>query len=183
MDQQFNWLKATIEKFEKDPAIDHIFVNVHSAVFPNGDHANGAMWYDGKNTPRAVVAGKPVKVGILERRDQILELCVNKSRKFLAFISGDEHNFAFLEVTPDMPIYLENYELARLKLSRSFFHINNGGGGSASYAMLSTPWSGNFKYFTEPPVVGLIHVNGKSVSLTAYNAETFGGICKEVKLR
>ncbi|MEI6019627.1 MAG: fibronectin type III domain-containing protein, partial [Bacteroidota bacterium] len=47
MDIQLKWLSETIQKFENDGTIDHIFVNVHSAVFPNGDHANGAMWYDG----------------------------------------------------------------------------------------------------------------------------------------
>ncbi|GAB4038427.1 hypothetical protein [Spirosoma gilvum] len=183
MDQQFKWLTETMQKLEKDPAIDHIFVNVHSAVFPNGDHANGAMWYEGKNDERPNVAGTPVKTGILERRDQLLDLCVNKSKKFLAFLSGDEHNFAFLRVTPDTPMYPENYALSKLKLSRSFYHINNGGGGSAPYAMLATPWMNQFQYFTEPPVLALISVNGPTVNLKAFNAETFGSICRNVKLR
>ena len=183
MDQQFAWLQATIAKFEADPAIDHIFVNTHSAVFPNGDHANGAMWYDGSNTTRAKVKGVPVAAGILERRDQILDLCVNRSRKFLAFLSGDEHNFAFLEVTPATPLYLDNYVGPRVKLSRTVYHINNGGGGSAPYAMLTTPWNSQWKYFTEPPSVALITVQGARVSLTAFRAETFGKICEDVKLR
>ncbi|GAB4043295.1 hypothetical protein [Spirosoma jeollabukense] len=183
MDAQFKWLTETIQKLEKDPSIDHIFVNVHSAVFPNGDHANGAMWYEGNNAERPEVAGKPVKTGILERRDQLLDLCVNKSKKFLAFLSGDEHNFAFLHVTPDTPMYPESYALPRLKLSRSFYHLNNGGGGSAPYAMLATPWMKQFQYFTEPPVLALILVNGPTVSLKAVNAETFGTVCRDVKLR
>ena len=183
MDKQMQWLAETMQKLERDPAIDHIFVNVHSAVFPNGDHANGAMWYDGRNTDRPKVAGVPMKDGILERRDQLLDLCVNKSKKFLAFTSGDEHNFAFLEVTPDFPMYPEGYALPKLKLSRSFYHINNGGGGSASYAMLTTPWMSRFQYFTEPPVLALMSVNGKTVTLKAFNAETFGSICRDVKLR
>ena len=183
MDQQFAWLQATMAKYEADPAIDHIFVNVHSAVFPNGDHANGAMWYDGSNTARAKVKGVPVAIGILERRDQILDLCVNRSRKFLAFLSGDEHNFAFLEVTPQTPLYLADYTGPRVKLSRTVYHINNGGGGSAPYAMLATPWDSAWKYFTEPPSVALITVKGASVSLSAFRAETFGKICEDVKLR
>ena len=183
MDRQFAWLQETIRKLEADPGIDHIFVNTHSAVFPNGDHANGAMWYDGDNSARAKVKGVPVGVGILERRDQILDLCVNRSRKFLAFLSGDEHNFAFLEVTPDVPLYPEGYSGPRLQISRTFFHLNNGGGGSAPYAMLSTPWNARWKYFTEPPTVALIEVHGPSVSLTAFGAETFGKICERVKLR
>ncbi len=183
MDQQLKWLAETMQTMERDPAIDHIFVNVHSAVFPNGDHANGAMWYDGGNTARPSVAGKPVSSGILERRDALLDLCVNKSRKFLAFTSGDEHNFALLEITPDMPMYADGYTLPKLKLSRPFFHINNGGGGSAPYAMLPTPWMSRFRFFTEPPVLALITVSGKSVRLKAFNAETFGPICQDMKLR
>ncbi len=183
MDAQLKWLTETMQKLEKDPAIDHIFVNVHSAVFPNGDHVNGAMWYEGNNAERPKVAGTLVKTGILERRDQLLDLCVNKSKKFLAFLSGDEHNFAFLHVTPDTPMYPESYPLPKLKLSRSFYHLNNGGGGSAPYAMLATPWMKQFQYFTEPPVLALISVNGPTVSLKAFNAETFGTICRDVKLR
>ncbi|QHV95384.1 purple acid phosphatase family protein [Spirosoma endbachense] len=183
MDQQVKWLTETMQKLEKDPAIDHIFVSVHSAVFPNGDHANGAMWYEGNNDERPKVAGTPVKTGILERRDQLLDLCVNKSKKFLAFISGDEHNFAFLHVTPDTPMYPDRYTLPKLKLSRPFYHLNNGGGGSAPYAMLATPWMKQFQYFTEPPVLALISVNGQTVTLKAFNAETFGTVCRDVKLR
>jgi hypothetical protein len=183
MDQQMKWLAETMQRMERDPSIDHIFVNVHSAVFPNGDHVNGAMWYDGGNTARPSVAGKPLAAGILERRDALLDLCVNKSKKFLAFTSGDEHNFALLEVTPDMPMYANGYALPKLKLSRSFFHINNGGGGSASYAMLPTPWMSKFQFFTEPPVLALLSVYGKSVRLKAFNAETFGSICNDVILR
>ena len=183
MDQQFAWLQATMRKFQADPAIDHIFVNVHSAVFPNGDHANGAMWYDGSNTPRAKVKGVPVAVGILERRDQIIDLCVNQSSKFLAFLSGDEHNFAFLKITAETPLYLPDYAGPQVKISRPFYHINNGGGGSAPYAMLNTPWNARWQFFTEPPTVALINVKGPNVSLTAFRAETFGKIVEELPLR
>jgi hypothetical protein len=183
MDQQVKWLASTMAMMEKDPAIDHIFVIVHGAVFPNGDHLDDAMWWQGDNTSRAVVAGVPLKKGTIERRDEIIDICVNKSKKFLSFISGDEHNFSFLEVTPETPIYLPGYNGPKIKISRPFYNINNGGGGSAPYAMLSSPWSTGYRFFTEPPTVALISVNGKSVSLTAFSAETFGKVCNDVKLR
>ncbi len=183
MDQQVKWLKATMDKMEKDPAIDHIFVNVHGAVFPNGDHLADAMWWNGDNTSRAWVAGKPLSKGTIERRDEILQICVNESKKFLSFISGDEHNFSFLEVNPATAIYPEAYTGAKIKLSRSFFNINNGGGGSAPYGKLKSPWSDKYQFFTEPPVLALISVNNKVVTLRAFNAETFGPVCKDVKLR
>ena len=183
MDQQVKWLKETMEKLEADKSIDHIFVNIHGAVFPNGDHLADAMWWNGDNTNRAYVAGKPLSKGTIERRDELLDICVNKSKKFLSFISGDEHNFSFLEVTPATPIYTAAYTGTKIKLNRSFYNINNGAGGSAPYGMLPSPWSSKFKYFTPPPVVALITVDGNTVTLNAMSAETFGTVCKDVRLR
>jgi len=40
-----------------------------------------------------------------------ITICVNNSKKFLAFISGDEHNFSFLPLTPQTPIYLPDVRL------------------------------------------------------------------------
>jgi hypothetical protein len=183
MDMQLKWLKETMEKMEKNANIDHIFVNIHGAAFPNGDHLPDAMWWNGDNTMRAYVAGKPLAKGAIERRDEILDVCVNKSKKFISFISGDEHNFSFLEVTPETPIYTDAYTGTKLKLSRPFFNINNGAGGSAPYGLLRSPWSDKYQFFTEPPILALISVNGKNVTLKAMNVETFGSVCKDVKLR
>jgi hypothetical protein len=183
MDQQMKWLKETMQSMESNPNIDHIFVNVHGAVFPNGDHLSDAMYWNGDNTSRAVVAGVPVPKGAIERRDEILDVCVNKSKKFLAFISGDEHNFSFLEVTPETSIYNADYAGTKIRISRPFYNINNGGGGSAPYAMLKSPWSASFKYFTPPPSVALITVKGKNVVLNAVRAETLEPICQDVQLR
>lgn len=183
MDQQMKWLKETMQLLENNSNIDHIFVNVHGAVFPNGDHLADAMYWNGDNTSRAVVAGVPLPKGTIERRDEILDVCVNKSRKFLAFISGDEHNFSFLEVTPETPIYKDDYAGPKIRISRPFYNINNGGAGSAPYAMLKSPWSGSFKYFTPPPSVALITVKGKNVVLNAVRAETLEPICQDIQLR
>lgn len=183
MDQQVKWLKETMNKMESNANIDHIFVNIHGSAFPNGDHLDDAMYWQGDNSSRAFVAGKGLPKGTIERRDEILDICVNNSKKFLAFISGDEHNFSFLKVDPNTPIYKEGYTGAKIKIMRPFYNINNGGGGSAPYAKLHSPWSDQFQYFTQPPAVALITVNGKNVSLTAMSAETFGKICTDIKLR
>jgi hypothetical protein len=39
------------------------------------------------------------------------------------------------------------------------------------------------KYFTAPPALAMIHVDGKNVTLRAMRAETFEKICEGVKLR
>jgi hypothetical protein len=183
MDQQMQWLRETMRRMEGDAHIDHIFVNIHGAVFPNGDHLTDAMYWSGDNASRAVVAGVPLKKGAIERRDEIIDLCVNQSRKFLAFISGDEHNFSFLQVTPETPIYKEGYTGPKIRISRPFYNINNGGGGSAPYARLTSPWMASFKYFTPPPSVALITVKGEHVVLNAVHAETLEPICSEIQLR
>jgi hypothetical protein len=183
MDQQVAWLKKTMHQLESDARIDHIFVVTHGAVFPNGDHLPDAMWWNGNNASRAYVAGKPLSKGTVERRDEILDICVNGSRKFLAFISGDEHNFSLLPVTPATPMYLPDYTGKRVQLTRSFYCINNGAGGSAPYALLASPWSADFRYFTEPPALALIHVEGKNVRLSARRMETLDPICQDIQLR
>jgi hypothetical protein len=49
--------------------------------------------------------------------------------------------------------------------------------------MNNNPWMDKFKFFTAPPSMALFHVNGPSVTLEAFNPETFEKICEDVKLR
>ncbi|OJV22576.1 MAG: hypothetical protein BGO21_05315 [Dyadobacter sp. 50-39] len=183
MDQQVKWLAETVGKMEKDASIDHIFVFHHSSVFPNGDHLMNAMWWKGENTSRAWVAGKPLSKGIIERRDEILDILVNKGKKFVGFISGDEHNYSLLSVSDQTSRYAEGYQGPKIKLNRSFYCLNNGAGGSTPYGALSSPWSKDFKYFAGPPVAGFITIEGKNVTLNAINAETLDTVCTQIKLR
>ena len=91
---------------------------------------------------------------------------------------GSEHNFAFLKVTPDLPIYPDGYAPAKLKRQRTIYYINNGGGGTYSYALVkNTPWVDKFQYFTAPPTLSLFKVNGSHVSMDTFNPETFETIC------
>ncbi len=184
MDQQLKWLDQTIQRFEADPRIDHVFMNLHSSVFPNGDHGDAGMWYLGSNDARPMVAGVRAEKGIIERRDQLIDISINKSKKVVGFLTGSEHNFALLEVTPEMNLYPANYGPAKLKINRTFVYINSGGGGAYAYAkMPNTPWVDKFQYFSAPPALALIHVDGKHVSLEVFNPETFEKICDNVQLR
>jgi hypothetical protein len=184
MDQQLKWLDETIQKFEADPKIDHIFINLHSSVFPNGDHGDAGMWWLGNNDPRPMVAGIRAEKGIIERRDQLIDISINKSKKVIGFLTGSEHNFALLEITPDLNIYPESYTQPKLKINRKFFYVNSGGGGAYSYArMPNTPWVDRFQYFAAPPALALFHVDGLHVSMEVFNPETFEKIAEDVKLR
>jgi hypothetical protein len=90
-----------MQEFEQDPNIDHIFVTQHTPVFPNGGHSGDDMWYSGNNEKRPYIAGKPVQKGIIERRDEYLDILINQSKKVVGVLTGDEHNYNRLQLTKD----------------------------------------------------------------------------------
>lgn len=182
MDRQLEWLRGVIQKLEKDPAIDHIFLTQHTPVFPNGGHSGDDMWYSGNNRKRAYVAGKPLEKGIIERRDEYLDILINQSRKVLAVLTGDEHNYNRLMLTKEVKIYPENYPYPKLKVSRPIYQVNNGAAGAPYYAQEQLPWSPHTKAFSVENALCLFYVNGKKVSLKVLNPDTLNPI-DEITLR
>jgi hypothetical protein len=171
MDNQMAWLAATLDALEKNPRIDHVFLTVHTPVFPNGGHVGDDMWYGGKNVIRPVVAGKPVAKGIIERRDDLLTL-IQRHRKVLAVLTGDEHNYNRLRLEKAVQIYPEGWTGPRVTLARPFFQINNGAAGAPYYAQDQTPWTPFVKGFSTQHAVCLLHVEGPRVRLEVVNPET-----------
>jgi len=173
MDNQLKWLEKTLANLEKDANIDHIFISHHTPIFPNGGHVKDDMWYDGDNSVRPTIAGKPVAKGILERRDQYLDLLLNKSTKVIGTMTGDEHNYNKVKITPEVNIYPENYNLPKLKRNRTLWQINNGSAGAPYYAQdSSTPWTDAVSGFTTQMALVLIYVDGKKVSVKVMNPDT-----------
>ncbi|MEN8250319.1 MAG: metallophosphoesterase [Bacteroidota bacterium] len=173
MDNQLKWLEKTLLQLENDVTIDHIFVTHHTPIFPNGGHVHDDMWYNGSNKPRPTIAGVPVKKGILERRDEYLDLLINKSSKVIATMTGDEHNYNKVKVTPDVNIYPDNYDLPKLKRSRTLWQINNGSAGAPYYAQdKSTPWTKALSGFTTQQALVLVYVAGKEVRVEVMNPDT-----------
>ena len=172
MDQQFAWVTKTINKLETDNTIDHIFITEHTPFFPNGGHVKDDMWYNGNNKMRTWVAGKPLDKGIIERRDQLLDLFVNKSKKVIAILTGDEHNYARTEIGPNTKIYPENYKPKKIKLSRTIYQINNGAAGAPYYAQEQTPWSDKATGFTTQNALVFFHVNAKKIEVEVVNPDT-----------
>ncbi len=172
MDNQLKWFRKTVKKLEKDKNIDHIFVTLHTPFFPNGGHLANDMWYHGNNQIRAFVAGKPLKRGIIERRDDLLDIIVNKSKKIVAILTGDEHNYNRLRLDGNTDIYPENYQGKKIKLSRSIYQINNGAAGAPYYAQEQTPWSPQVSGFTTQNAVVLFHVYGKKIDVEVQNPDT-----------
>jgi len=172
MDNQLAWLEKILKKFEKDKSVDHVFVTVHTPAFPNGGHVKDDMYYDGNNNYRPYIAGKPVDKGIIERRDEFLNILINKNKKTVALLVGDEHNYCKLKLETDTKIYPEEYPNKKLKLKRTFWQINNGAAGAPYYAQEETPWSDWVSGFTTQNALVLFYVDGKSVKMKVLNPDT-----------
>jgi hypothetical protein len=138
------------------------------------------MWYNGKNDYRPFVAGKPVQYGIIERRDQLLELMVNQSTKVLAVLTGDEHNYNRMKLTDQVNMYPEMYFPEKFVPSRPIWQINNGAAGAPYYAQEKTPWSEHVQGFTTQNALVLIHVDGKKVAIEVINPDTLETIDEAV---
>lgn len=172
MDNQLKWFEKQINEFNDNPKIDHIFVTIHTPAFPNGGHANNDMWYYGNNNIRPTVAGTPVKKGIIERRDEFLDIMINKSDKVVALLCGDEHNYSRMKLTKKTQIYPEGYKGKKLKVSRPFWQITNGSAGAPYYGQEQLPWSESVKKFSTQYALMLFDIHGEKVSLRVLNPDT-----------
>ncbi len=172
MDGQLKWLKKVLNLFEKDLKIDHIFITEHTPPFPNGGHTHDAMWYGGDNKYRTIIAGKPMKRGVIEQRDQYLDLIINKSSKVRAVLTGDEHNYCKTKISDSMNRYPENWTLDKLKLNRSIFQINNGACGAPYYAQEQMPWSDYTSGFSTQNALVLFDIDGDNIHVRVLNPDT-----------
>ncbi len=182
MDNQLEWLRKKIAQYEADKDIDHIMVTFHTPAFPNAGHAGDDMWYDGQNKVRPYIAGKQVEEGIIERRDQILDILVNHSKKFVVLLCGDEHNYSRLTVTNNTPIYPENWKGKKLHFSRAFKQITNGSAGAPYYSLQKLPWSKSVKKFSTLHALMLFKVDGQHIDMDVINPDTFEKI-ENVRLK
>ena len=172
MDNQLEWLKQTIKELENDEDIDNIFVTLHTPAFPNGGHAYNDMWYNGNNNIRPIIAGKPVEKGIIERRDEFLDIVINKSTKVAALLTGDEHNYCKLLINDKMKRYPKDYDKDEVKLNRVLYQINNGAAGAPYYAQEELPWTEFASGFTTQHALVFIDVNGTEINVRVINPDT-----------
>lgn len=182
MDRQLEWLDQTLQAFEADSNIQHVFITIHTPPFPNGGHRGDCMWYNGDNGNRAYVAGRALAKGIIERRDEILDRCVNRSTKVVAFLCGDEHNYNRMVIDDQTPRYPDPWFLPRQPLNRPVWQIINGAAGAPFYAQQETPWSAGVQGFTVQNALCLFDVSGKEIVLRVVNPDTLEEIDR-VQLR
>lgn len=182
MDNQLKWLDQTIEKFELDNNIDHIFITLHTPIFPNGGHSGDDMWYGGDNSYRPYISGKAVDKGIIERRDEILDILINKSKKTLAVLCGDEHNYSRMKINSKSIIYPEKYKKNKLKISRPLWQITNGSAGAPYYGQEKLPWSDDVIKFSSEYALVFFNINGKEVEMEVVNPLTLE-VIEKVNIR
>ena len=181
MDNQMKWLAKTLNKLEQDVGIDHIFVSFHSPIFPNGGHVADDMWYGGNNSVRPWISGKALDQGIIERRDALLDLLVNKSKKVVAVLTGDEHNYSRTRISAETKLYDAHYE-GNLTLTRTIWQITNGAAGAPYYGKEETPWKASVEKFAVQYALCLFYVDGKHIRMKVINPETLETI-EEVSLK
>ena len=172
MDNQLQWFRNTMAELENNSAIDHIFVTIHTPFFPNGGHIHDDMWYNGDNTFRPVIAGKKAEKGIIERRDELLDIIVNQSKKTKAILTGDEHNYARTLIGPQTNIYPKKYTAEKISISRELWQINNGAAGAPYYAQEETPWSKYVEGFTTQNALVIFDIDGTSIKMRVLNPDT-----------
>ncbi len=180
MEKQLEWFKKEVEKYTKDENIDHIFVTVHTPLFPNGGHGGQDMWYHGNNEQRAIINGKKAKKGIIEVRDEMLEIMM-KSPKVVAILTGDEHNYNRMKITKDLDLYPKNWtkeKITQKDFFRPLYQINDGAGGAPYYAKEKLPWSQAAKSFTTQNAVVFFHIDKNSVEMEVINPDTLDTIDK-----
>lgn len=172
MDNQVKWLEKTLNKLEKNEDIDHIFITIHTPFFPNGGHISNDMWYNGNNSHRAYVKGEAYNQGIIQRRDQLLDIIINKSSKTVALLTGDEHNYNLLTLTNETERYPQDYKHDKIELSRIFYQINNGAAGAPYYAIEQTPWTNQLRNFSTQNALVLIDIDGSKIYVRIKNPDT-----------
>ncbi len=172
MDKQLEWLAGMLKKYESDKNIDHVFVTSHTPALPNGGHVSDDMWCGGDNSVQPYISGKPAQKGIIERRDELLDLIVNKSTKTVAFLTGDEHNYCRLDLAPGTDIYPDSYKPEKLSLGRHFLQITNGSAGAPYYTREQTKWKDAVKLFSTQYALCLFDINGRKVRLRVLNPDT-----------
>ncbi|NOX46330.1 MAG: hypothetical protein GXO89_05065 [Chlorobi bacterium] len=182
MDNQLQWFKEEIAKYEKDKNIDHVFVTIHTPAFPNGGHSGDDMWYKGNNEIRPYVAGKPVDKGIIERRDEFLDIMINKSSKTIALLCGDEHNYNRMLIDSRTNIYPDGWKWEKLKISRPIWQITNGSAGAPYYGQEELIWSSSVQFFATQYALVFFHINGNEIELEVINPDT-GEEVDKVKIR
>jgi hypothetical protein len=156
---QMAWLGAELDRADADPTVRHVFLCLHEPPFPNSAHLGDAMWYDGdlgergRTVPPDGGVPRPEAMGVVEIRNDVVRLAA-ASRKTVAILASDEHNYSRMLLTPETPAgdparddpdgdgKLNLDRLSPLPgLRRPIWLVISGGAGAPHYAEEASPWN------------------------------------------
>lgn len=160
---QMAWLRAELDRADADPTVRHVFLCLHEPPFPNSAHLEDGMWYGGDLGVRGcsvpIEGGEPRReaAGVVELRNELVRLA-SASRKAVAILASDEHNYSRMLLTPETPAgdparddpdgdgKLNPDRLSPLPgLRRPIWLIISGGAGAPHYSEEPSPWNSWWK--------------------------------------
>ncbi|MBJ7879932.1 hypothetical protein [Gelidibacter salicanalis] len=133
-------------------------------------------------TKDPILATTPVDKGMIERRNEYLNILINDSKKVVGILTDDEHNNNWLKLPPQIAIYPENYVHKKLNVSRSIFQINNGAAGDPYYGQEILSWSKHTQSFSVENTLCLFYVDADNITMKVYNPDILN-LIDEMKLR
>jgi hypothetical protein len=160
---QLAWLRSEFERADADSTVRHVFLCLHEPLFPNSAHLDDGMWYRGNLRERGYTvpaeggAPRAEAAGVVEIRNELVLLAA-ASRKTVAILASDEHNYSRMLLTPETPAgdparddpdgdgKLDPARLSPLPgLRRPIWMIISGGAGAPHYAEEPSPWNSWWK--------------------------------------
>jgi hypothetical protein len=156
---QLAWLRAELDRADADPTVRHVFLCLHEPPFPNSAHLDDGMWYGGDLAERGYTVPpeggepRPEAAGVVQTRNEMVRLAA-ASRKTVAILASDEHNYSRMLLTPQTPAgdparddpdgdgKLNLGSLSPLPgLRRPLWFVISGGAGAPHYAEEASPWN------------------------------------------
>ncbi|MDQ7826668.1 MAG: metallophosphoesterase family protein [Candidatus Eremiobacteraeota bacterium] len=155
MENQLRWLEEDLKK-ARERKMEHLFVMLHEPPFPNGGHADSAMFWGKKQggTWKGLNDRTQPMGDVLAMRSRFLSI-LSKYR-VLALFTGHEHNYSRMVIDKSLDPAVEN----------PMWQILSGDVGAPYYfQQKDLPWSGKVKAFSSELNCCIIEVEGPMVFL------------------
>ena len=160
MNGQLSWLAKVLDLLEADGDIDHIFINTYTPLFPN----------TGEGEVRPRMHGVVLSQSVLDQRDHLLDLLINRTQKVRAILSGAEGGYHKLQLTDETQMYRDSTDEGKLQFSRTIYQINCG--GSIETELVMRPWTPFVSNFNPVSTVVVFEVYGRQIFVRAMRTDT-----------
>jgi hypothetical protein len=111
-------------------------------------------------------------VGILERRDELIDCMINESEKVVLLLSSSDMGYSRLSVEREMPLYPELYRSKKTKIKKSVTQLCCSLAEGQVDANEKYPWQDFVAKVSSQAATALISVNGEQLSISVINPKT-----------